>query len=204
MTRRSIKVSAYLLSPLLVGLAVCGESFVSLILTDKWLGCVPFLQIISITYLFMPMHKANLQAIKALGRSDIVLRLEYIKKGFGITVVIIATFVFRSTIAIAWSFFVATIFNAVVNAWPNVKLLNYTIKEQFSDLLPNFGAAAIMGGLVWCMQLFGLKTWITLAVQIVVGVLSYLAISILFHMESFTYVKNVVKGLFRRKKEKKA
>ena len=202
MTRRSIRVSAYLLSPLLVGLAVCGKSFVSLILTDKWLGCVPFLQIISITYLFMPMHKANLQAIKAVGRSDIILRLEYIKKAFGIAAVLVAAFVFRSTIAIAWSFLVATLFNAVVNAWPNAKLLNYTIKEQFADLLPNFGAAAIMGGLVWCVQLFELKNWITLAIQIAVGVLSYLAISILFRMESFIYVKDAVKSLLKRKSSK--
>ncbi|MBO4392069.1 MAG: polysaccharide biosynthesis C-terminal domain-containing protein, partial [Clostridia bacterium] len=184
-------------------LAVCGEGLVSVLLTDKWIGCVPFLQILSVTYLFMPMHKANLQAIKAIGRSDIILRLEYIKKAFGILIVIIATFVFRSTIAIAWTFLISTVFNAVVNAFPNKKLLGYTIIEQFSDILPNFGAAALMGALVWCVNLIGLSPLVTLLIQIPLGVLLYLAISIIFHMESFYYIKGFIMGFLRKKFSKK-
>ena len=203
MTRKSMRISAYLMSPMLIGLAVCGEGLVSVVLTDKWLGCVPFLRILSVTYLFMPIHKANLQAIKAIGRSDIILRLEYVKKAFGILIVLIATFVFRSTIAIAWTFLISTVFNAVVNAFPNKKLLDYSVKEQFSDILPSFGAAALMGAIVWCVNFIGLSPLITLFIQIPLGALLYLAISIVFHMDSFKYLKDFVLDLLKKRKKKK-
>lgn len=80
MTRRAIKTSTYVMAPLMMGLAFCAEPIVSLVLTDKWLPCVPFLRIFCITYMFWPVHTANLNAINAMGRSDWFLRLEIIKK----------------------------------------------------------------------------------------------------------------------------
>ena len=67
MTRRAIKTSTYIMMPVMIGLAVCAESLVSLILTDKWLPCVLFLRVFCITYAFYPIHTANLNAIKAMG-----------------------------------------------------------------------------------------------------------------------------------------
>ena len=89
MTRRAIKTSTYVIAPLMMGLAFVGEPLVSLILTDKWLPCVPFMRVFCITYMFYPIHTANLNAIKALGRSDLYLKLEIIKKIAGIVVIII-------------------------------------------------------------------------------------------------------------------
>ena len=84
MTRRSIVTSVYVMAPLMMGLAGCAEPLVSLILTDKWLPCVPYMRIFCITYMFWPVHSANLNAIKAMGRSDLFLRLEILKKIIGI------------------------------------------------------------------------------------------------------------------------
>ena len=64
----------------MLGLAAAAEPFVRLILTEKWIDCVPLLQIFCIIFLFQPVHTANTQAIKAIGRSDITLKLEFIKK----------------------------------------------------------------------------------------------------------------------------
>ena len=89
MTRWSIMVSTFLMSPLLVGMAACADTIVRLILTDKWLPCVPYLQIFCLTYLFYPIHTANLNAIKAMGRSDLFLKLEVIKKGIGLVVLLV-------------------------------------------------------------------------------------------------------------------
>ena len=72
MCRRSIRTSSYIMLPLMTGLALVAEPFVKLLLTEKWLQCVPYLQIACFTFAFMPIHTANLQAIKAMGRSDIV------------------------------------------------------------------------------------------------------------------------------------
>ena len=84
MTRRAIQTSSFLIWPIVIGLAASAETVVRLLLTDKWLPCVPFLQIFCITYGFWPIHTANLNAIKAVGRSDIFLKLEIIKKVIGV------------------------------------------------------------------------------------------------------------------------
>ena len=73
LTRRTIKISSYIMWPMMMGLSACAEPLVSILLTDKWLPCVPFMRIFCITYAFYPVHTANLNAIKALGRSDIFL-----------------------------------------------------------------------------------------------------------------------------------
>ena len=75
-TRRSIRLSAYLLMPCMIGLACVAEQFVRVLLTDKWLPAVPFIQIMCIVYMFYPIHTANLTAIQAVGRSDLFLILE--------------------------------------------------------------------------------------------------------------------------------
>ena len=80
MTRRAIKTSTYIMAPLMMGLAFCAEPIVTLILTEKWLPCVPFLRIFCVTCMFYPIHTANLNAINAMGRSDLFLKLEIIKK----------------------------------------------------------------------------------------------------------------------------
>ena len=80
MTRRAIKMSSFIMWPLMIGLGVCAEPIVRLILTEKWLFCVPYLRIFCFTYAFYPIHTANLSAIKAMGRSDMFLTLEIIKK----------------------------------------------------------------------------------------------------------------------------
>ena len=76
--RRAIKTSSYIMMPLMAGLAVCATPFVRLLLTEKWLPCVPFLQVFCVVYAFYPMLTANLHAIKAMGRSDVFLRIEII------------------------------------------------------------------------------------------------------------------------------
>lgn len=80
MVRRSIKTSSYILWPMLIGLATGGDTLIRLLLTDKWVECVPFLQIACVSYMFMPIHTANLQAIKATGRSGLFFKMQIKKK----------------------------------------------------------------------------------------------------------------------------
>ena len=78
MTRRAIRVSSYVMWPVMMGLAACAEPLIRVLITDKWMFAVPYLRIFCITYAFYPIHTANLNAIKAVGRSDIFLKLEII------------------------------------------------------------------------------------------------------------------------------
>lgn len=89
MMRRAIKTSTYIMAPLMIGLAVCAKSIVKIVLTEKWMPCVPYLQIFCITYMFWPIHTANLNAIKAMGRSDLFLKLEIAKKSIGMLLLIV-------------------------------------------------------------------------------------------------------------------
>ena len=105
-TRSSIRFSSYVLSPMMFGLAAVAKTFVSLLLTDKWLFAVPFLQLYCIFYLAQPIHTANMQAIKALGRSDTFFHLEIVKKA--IELITLVAVMRISVLAIAVS---ATILN---------------------------------------------------------------------------------------------
>ena len=125
MMRRSVMVSSFLVLPMMAGLAAVAEPLVRLLLTDKWLPCVPFLQICCIDFAFYPIHTANLQAINAMGRSDVFLQLELIKKSYGLLILAATVFLFDSVYAIAWGAVASTLLAAVVNASPNRKLLGY-------------------------------------------------------------------------------
>ena len=121
MTRRAIKTSTYVMAPLMMGLAFCTTPIVKLVLTDKWLPCVPFLRIFCITYMFWPVHTANLNAINAMGRSDWFLRLEIIKKIMGMAI-LLSTMWF-GVMAMAYSLLLSSVLSQIINSWPNRKLL---------------------------------------------------------------------------------
>jgi O-antigen/teichoic acid export membrane protein len=135
LVRRSIVTSSFLLFPMMIGLAVVGEALIKIILTDKWLPCVTFMQIFCLSYALWPIHTANLQAINALGRSDIFLKLEMIKKLMGITVLMISMFL--GIYAIAVGTLISGIISTFINAHPNLKLLDYSYKEQIKDIMPS-------------------------------------------------------------------
>lgn len=186
MTRWAVKTSTYIMFPMMAGLALCAEPFVRLLLTDKWLPCVPYMQIFCMMYAFYPLHTANLNAIKAMGRSDIFLKLEIIKKLIS-TALLVAAVNF-GVYAIALSQLLSCLIAMAVNAWPNRKLLGYSLFSQLRDILPAAALALVMGGAVWCVGLLGMGDLLTLMLQILLGVLVYAALSALLKVDSFMYL----------------
>lgn len=197
MTRRAIKTSTFIIMPLMIGFMVCSRQLVSLILTDKWLPSVPFMQIFCISFAFYPIHTANLNAIKAMGRSDLFLKLEIIKKLIGIVTIVIA--IKFGVMAMAYSMLVTSFISQVVNSFPNKKLLNYSYLEQIKDMLPQIILSLVMGVIVYAVTFLKLSSIITLVIQIPVGVLVYWIGSKLFHLESYEYIVGMLKN-FRKKK----
>ena len=196
MTRRAIKTSTYIMAPLMMGLAFCASPIVSLLLTDKWLPCVPFLQIFCITYMFWPIHTANLNAINAMGRSDLFLKLEIIKKVIGLTLLFITMRI--SVMAMAYSLLISGLLSQIINSWPNMKLLDYGYLEQLKDILPAILLAVVMGIIVYCVSLIGLNASLTLIIQIPLGAIIYIAGSKLFKLESYEYLINIIKGIAKK------
>ena len=196
MTRRAIKVSSYIIMPLMMGLAVCAEPFVRFFLTEKWLPCVPYLRIFCFTYSFYPLHTANLNATKAMGRSDLFLILEIVKKAVGITALLLTMRL--GVYPMALSLLATSVLSQIINAWPNSRLLNYSYLRQLADLLPTILLAAAMGACVYTVSLLGLSDIVTLVIQVLLGVLVYVLGSKLLRIDSFEYLMSIVKRLVRR------
>ena len=198
MTRRAIKTSTYIMAPMMIGLAVCAEPVVELVLTAKWLPCVPFLRIFCITYMFYPIHTANLNAIKAMGRSDLFLKLEILKKMVGLALICITAPI--SVMAMGYSLLVSSVLSQIINSWPNKKLLDYPYLEQLKDIMPGILLALGMGAVVYCVQLLGLNDWLTLLIQVPLGAAIYIGGSKLLHLDSFTYILGVAKSYLHKNK----
>lgn len=199
MTRRAIKTSTYVMAPLMMGLAFCAEPIVRIVLTEKWLPCVPFLQIFCITYMFWPVHTANLNAIKAMGRSDWFLRLEIIKKVVGM-IILLSTMWFGVK-AMAYSLLLSSVTSQVINSWPNRKLLGYGYLEQVRDFAPGILLALAMGVCVYFVGYIPLPEIVTLVVQILVGALIYVGASAFLKLEEFEYLLNMIKPFIKRKRD---
>ena len=200
--RMSMVISAYIIFPMMMGLAVVASPLISILLTDKWLPAVPYMQIYCFTFAFYPIHSCNLQAINAVGRSDIFLKLEIMKKTIGITALVIAVFCFDTPIAIALTGVFTTFTSCLINAFPNKKLIKDSYVEQMKDLLPSLLVTVLMGACAYAITLIGLNNWLTMIIQIVVGVSTYFAFSALFRLEGFEFVVTQIKGVLDKKKNK--
>jgi len=188
LTRNSIMISSYILFPLMAGLAGVATPLTSLLLTDKWLPCVPYMQIYCFSLAFNPIHVCNLQAINAIGRSDIFLKLEIIKKVIGFGSLVIAVAFFNSPIAIAMTGVFTTFTSCFINAYPNKKLIGYSYAEQVKDIIPSFLLAVVMCGCVMAVETLGLGSMATLGTQVVLGVIVYVSASALLRLWPFRFL----------------
>lgn len=195
MTRRAIRISTYVMMPLMMGLAVCAEPLIRLLLTEKWLPCVPYLRIFCFSYAFYPLHTANLNAIKAMGRSDLFLKLEIIKKIIGVAVLAIT--LPYGVYAMALSLLFTSVLSQLINSWPNAKLLGYSYAKQLKDMLPAILLSVVMGLAVYPVTLLGWSDWLTLPVQVVLGAAVYVAGSVIFKLDSFNYLLSILKKFAR-------
>lgn len=192
--RRAVKTSCYVLMPALALLAAVASPLVSVLLTDKWLPCVPYMQILAFAFLFSPVELENLQAIKAIGRSDIVLKLEIIKKTIGILMLLVA--IPFGVTAIAWSMMISYFAFALLNAMPNHKLLGYRLSAQFVDILPSLLMSIAIFVVV---QLFVIccpiqNSLLLLIVCVLLAIAVYATLSCVFKVESFFYLINTIKN----------
>ena len=196
MTRRAIKTSTYIMAPLMMGLAFCAEPIVNLVLTDKWLFCVPYLRIFCITYMFYPIHTANLNAIKAMGRSDLFLNLEIMKKVVGL--VLLFSTMWYGVMAMAYSLLVGTVASMMINSWPNQQLLKYSFKEQIKDIFPSILLAIAMGFCTYFIGLIDLPTGVLVCIQVILGLVLYISISAVLNIDSYRYLKESIKSVLDR------
>ncbi len=198
--RRAISISSFAILPLMAGLAAVAEPLTIVVLGEKWLPAAPFIQICCFSYAFWPIHTTNLSAINAVGRSDIFLKLEFIKKGYSLIALSLALIFYQSPIGIAAATAITAPLGAFVNAYPNKKLLNYGYLEQMRDILPSFGLATAMGICIYALsKTIAIPAMLQLIVLTIIGMIFYLLCAKLFKMESFDYIIQTIKEIKNKK-----
>lgn len=195
MMRVSISISAYIIFPMMAGMAAVAAPLVELLLTEDWLPCVPYMQIFCFSFAFYPVHTCNLQAINAMGRSDLFLKLEIIKKTYGIIILAIAVFCFESPIAIAMTGVVTAWISWFVNAHPNKKLVSYSYVEQIKDIAPSLVMSLVMCGIVLLVGLIDIPALCLLIIQVLVGVIVYLVLSVIIKPSPYVMIMEKVKKM---------
>ena len=197
MTRRAMTTSSFIMLPAMFGLVAIAKPLVLVLLGEKWLPCTIFMQLACITYAFYPLQTANLNAIKAMGRSDYFFRLEIIKKSIGLA--LLFSFMWISVEAIAWSALISLVVGLIVNSWPNKRLMNYSLIEQLKDIFPTIVLSAFMGAVVYIIGIIGTDTIRTLIMQILFGVVIYIAGASFFKLEPYNYIKKIISDFLSKK-----
>ncbi len=190
--RKSISLSAYILLPCIFGMAAISRPMIITLLTEKWTNCIIFLQISCIGFAFMPIQTANLTAINSLGRSDIYLKLEIIKRIITIATLILTTPFGIYPLAIGQA--ICNILFSFINAFPNKKLLNYKYYEQIEDILPALIQSLLMASLIFFLnKILTFQNNILLIIDILIGIIVYIIFSIISHNKSFIYLIKIFK-----------
>lgn len=202
MMRRAIKISSFLMFPMMFGLVAVSEPLVKIILTDKWLPSVPLMQLLCFSYVLWPIHTVNLQAISAMGRSDIYLKLEVIKKIIGVIALIIGI-PFGITVMVSMKI-VTSITSTFINSYPNKKLLNYSYKEQLKDISSSAIISTIMLVVVYMMNKIKINIYVLLILQLLVGAGIYIGLAFITRNESLLYIKDMIKEKIKKREAKNA
>lgn len=195
MARKTTDFSSYVMSPILLGFFAVAEPFISLLLTDKWLPAVPYLRICCIILLFRAPQTAILQAIKAVGRSDEVLKIDFPIRVFAIIVLCIS--LRYSVYVFALSEIIVTLFGTALYMVVSKKIINYNGFEVCHDFLINVFMASIMGLVVFTVgKLLSINYLVLMFVQILIGAILYIGLSILFKSNSFNEIKMMLNIFF--------
>lgn len=194
--RKSIQISSYIMFPLLLGLAAISDTLVVALLTEKWLPSVPLLRLFCVYYLFMPIHSANMQAIKALGKASTYMFIEIIKKIIEFVVLLITMQISVYAMVLGMTM-CATLF-VFVNAYPNIKLINFSAFEMLKDIIPSLLSSLLMAVLVYIIGFLNINIYVLLFLQILAGILIYFVISLITKNKIFAFLVNRLKSGVRK------
>lgn len=192
--KSSIIISTTVLFPIMLGLAVVARPLVSLLLTDKWLDCVPLMQLLCISYCLMPIHTMNLQAMNSIGRSDMFLKIEIIKKVIAFIILIVT--VPLGIYGMVFGQIAVSLISTIINSSPNKKFINYGSIEQLKDIFPQLFLSIIMAIVVSLFTNISPNNLTILSVQCIIGVVAYLGLGICFKLKGF----RIILGLLKTKK----
>lgn len=194
MVKRAIKASAFIVVPAMVLFAIVAEPLIRILLGEKWLAAVPFFQIYCLINIFLPLQSISLQALNGVGRSDLFLRYELIKRGLGLAMLMFTAFYLNNILIIVLGYLLVEIIAAIIDAVPNQKLLGYSLTEQFRDVVPAFALTALAGTAAWSVSFIAMPSLALIITQGVVMLAVYFALAWAFRVETFQYLLTTAKG----------
>jgi O-antigen/teichoic acid export membrane protein len=187
MLRRSVSTSTLILFPILVGLAVVAKPMIIVLLTEKWLPSTTYLQISCLTVAFWPVLGINLQAVNALGRSDVFLWTEILNKAVGVAI-FFATLPHGMMAVVIGQAAYSVLMCLGFYPWINHRFLGYSFAEQMGDIAPALGCALGMGVIVLPFALLVKSQFVLLVCQVAAGILCYGLLCHFFRLKSLAYV----------------
>lgn len=194
--RRSLKVISFLIAPTMVLLSAVSDKVVLLLYTSKWAMAIPFMQIVCFQYLFNIISDSNLQAINAIGRSDITFKLEFAKKPIYLVILLYTMTISPLAMTVGWALY--AVVAGIINAFPNKKLINYSYMEQIKDIYPQIVLSFLMGALVYFVGMYDMNTVVLLILQVFIGLCFYFFVSYILHFDSMMYLIKTINE-FRNK-----
>ena len=170
--KRFLMVSAFVVFPMMIGLASVADPFVRLALTEKWEGAIYLLQIICFSMMWYPIHAINLNILQVKGRSDYFLKLEIIKKIQG--VIILCVTVPMGIVAMCYGSVISSLISLVWNTYYTKRLIGYSFFAQMRDLFPILIHSLFMGAIVSLMVHIMPNLWLKLIIGILTGAIYYI------------------------------
>lgn len=193
--RRFLRLSAFIVFPLMMGLAAVAEPLVLALLKEQWLFAATLISIICFSMMWYPIHSINLNLLQVKGRSDLFLKLEIYKKIVGIIILCIT--IPMGLIAMCVGSFFSSMIALIINTYYTGKLIKVGFLRQMHDLFPILGLSSSMGGFVYLIiHLISLNPIVELSLGICIGIIYYILLSILFKFSEF----NELLDLLKRKK----
>lgn len=189
--KRFIRMSAFVVFPLMIGLASVAEPFIRVVLTDKWEGAIYLLQIVCFSMMWYPIHAINLNILQVKGRSDYFLKLEIIKKIQGVCILCITVPI--SIVAMCYGSIVSSLLSLVWNTYYTKRLIGYGFLSQIKDLLPIIIHSLLMGGIVLLVTHFIEVMWVKLFAGILAGGIYYILGAYIMHFDELKEVLAIIK-----------
>lgn len=192
-----LTVPFYILYPILIGMVVCAEPLISVMIGDKWLPCVPYLQILCFGYMFYPLNGFNMNLLYVKGRSDLALKMDFIKKPIGLALLACSI-----PFGIIWMMVGKALYSILVyfmNCYYTNKFLGFGIKAQTTILMPIMFSSFIMGIMVFVTIHFIEPNWVKLLIGIPEGIIMYILWSKILKVDSYYEIKDIIKNQISKK-----
>lgn len=189
--RRLLKLSAYIIFPLMVGVSSVSQALVNITIGSRWQYCALLLQIICFSYMWYPIHAINLNLLQVKGRSDFFLKLEIAKKIVGVSVL---CFTYRFGLeAMCFGNIASSLLCLVINTYYTGRLINVGYFKQMRDLLPTFVVCLFMYALIFVINQFVYSDVLQLLVGILVGISFYFAVTYILKFKELQELLSMVK-----------